>query len=211
MNVGVETLNNVASQRRVRLAVQLLFLVFMGALIATSRRYFDLHMAIPGHTGILWMFLLVTGRAVVKRDGAGVMMGASAALWGEGLGLGHSLHYNLALYSATGLALDILVRTSHVDLAHPLAGLIGGITAHGAKFLFMLIYALGLELPKHFLVVGALTSFGSHLLFGALGGLLAGLALWLASRGGSPRHRRRNERIDDVTKEVSPAKGGPHG
>lgn len=185
------TPSRVSSQASVNLAVQLLFLVFMGGLVALSRRYFGLHLGIPGHTGLLWMFLMVTGRAVVRRDGAGVVMGASTALWGVAIGLNHSLHYNLALYSLTGLGLDLAVRAFRLELGHPLMALVAGAAAHLAKFLFILGYAVGLALPQQFLVVGVGRALGYHLLFGAAGGLLAGLTLWLVSRRDSPLRRLR--------------------
>ncbi len=187
MNAGVEALSTVASRERARLAAQVLFLVIMGGLIVASRRYADLHMGIPGHTGLLWMFLLVTGRAVVRRDGAGVLMGISAALWGETMGLKHTLPYNMMLYAIPGLGLDMAVRAFRMNLAHPLTGMIGGVMAHGAKFLFILGYTAGLDLPRQFLLVGKATALGNHLMFGAAGGLLAGATLWLASRRDSPR------------------------
>ncbi len=190
MNGGTVTPSRIASEAHANLAAQLLFLVFMGGLVAVSRRYFDLHLGIPGHTGLLWIFLMVTGRAVAKRDGAGVVMGASAALWGAGIGLNHSLHYNLALYSLTGLGLDLAARAFRTDLRHPLLALAAGAMAHAVKFLFILGYAVGLGLPKNIFIIGVATSFGYHLLFGALGGLLAGLTLWLVSRRNLLPHLR---------------------
>ncbi len=189
MNVGVETLSSIASRERARWAAQVLFLVMVGGLVAVARRYGGLHLGIPGHTGLLWMFLLVAGRAAVRRDGAGVLIGISAALWGETMGLKHSLPYNMMLYAIPGLGLDMAVRAFRMNLANPLTGMVGGAMAHGAKFLFILGYASGLDLPKQFLIVGKATAFGSHLMFGAAGGLLAGAALWLASRRDSPRRR----------------------
>lgn len=128
------------------------------------------------------MLLLVGSRGLVRRDGAATLVGVSTALWGVPLGLGHSLPYNLALYATAGLALDVLVRVFRLNLAHPLGGLLGGVLAHAAKFGFTLGYSSLFGVLKHFSVVGTLTALEYHLLFGAAGGLAAGLALWKGAK-----------------------------
>ncbi|MCL5264666.1 MAG: hypothetical protein M1343_05660 [Chloroflexi bacterium] len=47
-----------------------------GCLIAAGRTYLDFHLGIPGHTGILWIALLIGGKLVVRRGGSG--LGVSA-------------------------------------------------------------------------------------------------------------------------------------
>lgn len=154
----------------------------MGGAIALTRRYAGLHLGVPGHTGLLWMLLLVGSRALVRRDGAATLVGASTALWSVPLGIGQGLPYNLALYATAGLALDILVRVFRLNLAHPVGGSLGGALAHAAKFGFTLGYSSLFGVLKHFSVVGALTALEYHLLFGAAGGLAAGLALWKGAK-----------------------------
>ena len=163
-------------------AAQVALVIVVGGLIAVSRRYFDLHIGVPGHTGILWMFLLVYGRGLMKRPGAGILMGASAALWLELLGVKQTLPYNLLLHVSVGSIVDVIALTPHIRLSHPLGGLFAGATAHAGKYGFILVHAKVLALPKSFLLAGVVGSFALHLLFGALGGLVAGAVLWLAMR-----------------------------
>ena len=170
-------------------AGQVAFVIIVGGLIAVSRKYFDLHIGVPGHTGILWMFLLVYGRGLMKRPGAGILMGASAALWLELLGVKQTLPYNLLLLVSVGSIVDVVAAAPRIPLSHPLGGLLAGASAHAGKYGFILVHAKVLALPKSFLLVGVMWSFALHLVFGALGGLVAGTVLWLAMRRSEPRNR----------------------
>ena len=164
------------------IVAQVAFVVIVGGLIAVARKYFDLHIGVPGHTGLPWMFFLVYGRGLMDRPGAGVFMGASAAAWLELLGVNQTLPYNLLLYVSVGSIVDVMAGAAHLGLSHPLGGLLAGATAHAGKYGFILVHAKVLALTKPFLLVGVLESFALHLLFGALGGLAAGTILWLAVR-----------------------------
>ncbi len=154
----------------------------MGGLVALSRRYFDLHIGVPGHTGILWMFLLVYSRAIVARPGSATAVGVTAALWGELVGFKEALLYNLLLYSSVGLVADGVAMIPGIRLSNPLGGAVAGATAHSAKYGFILVHAKALGLSKKFLLLGVAQSFAYHAAFGALGGLLAGLLIWWAIR-----------------------------
>ena len=174
-------------------SVQLAYAVFMGGLIAFSRRYFDLHIGLPGHTGILWMFLLVYGRGQMDRRGTGLLMGATAAFWGEALDLRHTFVYNLLLYTSVGAVIDTVAAVPGLRLSHPWGGLIAGATSHAAKYGFIVVHAKALALPKKFLLMGIVKAFAYHLVFGALGGVVAGLLLWAMLRY-SREHRSTHER-----------------
>lgn len=182
MNQGTVALPKTGSRSGYKLAAQILFLVFMGGLIAATRKYLDLSLGIPGHTGLLWMFLMVIGCGTVRRSGSGLAMGASTALWVQAFGTHDSLAYSLLLYSGVGLSMDVVIKAFHMDLAYPLAGLVAGAVGHGAKYLFIVAYATTYALPKHFLVVGIMTSLGYHVLFGVIGGLLGGMVLWMGGK-----------------------------
>ena len=168
---------------------QLAFILIVGGLIAVSRRYFDLHIGVPGHTGILWMFLLVFGRGLMERPGTGILMGVSAGLWLELLGVKQTLPYNVLLHASVGSIMDVMAGVSYLRLSRPIGGLLAGATAHASKYGFILVHAKVLALPKKFLLVGVFKSFALHLVFGALGGVAAGTVLWLALRYSERRTR----------------------
>ncbi len=164
------------------IVTQAAFVVIVGGLMAVARKNFDLHIGVPGHSGLAWIFFLVYGRGLMDRAGAGVLMGASAAVWLEVLGVKQALPYNLLLFISVGSIVDVMAGVARLRLSHPLGGLLTGATAHAGKYGFILVHAKALALPKKFLLVGVVESFGLHLLFGALGGLAAGAILWWAVR-----------------------------
>lgn len=179
----------VDARRALPLLAEVLLLLLGGGLIAASRKYLDLSLGIPGHTGILWMALLVGGKLIVRRDGAGLAMGVSAALWGIPLGLGNSPVYNLALYSLVGAVVDLATRMPGVRLAHPFWAAVAGALAHLTKLAFITAYAMSLGLYRHFWEIGLALSGGYHLLFGALGGLSAVVVFELVRRRNVRRER----------------------
>ena len=132
----------------------------------------DFHLGIPGHTGILWIALLISGKLVVNRKATGLGMGFAAALWGIPMGMGHSPVYNVALYSLTGGAIDLLTTIPGMRIDHLFGAAICGALAHLTKLGFITAYAMSFGLYRNFLEVGLVISAGYHILFGALGGVL---------------------------------------
>lgn len=174
---GVALTRTVSRSARV-LAVQVVFLVFIGGLVVVSRRYLDLSLGIPGHTGFLWMFFMVVGVGMVQRKGAGLLIGASAAVWGEVFGLPRSFGYNMVMYSLAGLTIDMTLTLLHLRAATPLGGMVAGTAGHIAKYVFHTGYSMKWAIASNALTLGIATSLGFHILFGAAGGLLGGLVLW---------------------------------
>jgi hypothetical protein len=85
---------------------------------------------IPGSSGMLWVTPLVIGRIVVRKRGAGILMGVSTALWGVPLGVHNALFYNLFLYGITGLALDLAAVLPFINILNPFGAVFCGLFAH---------------------------------------------------------------------------------
>jgi hypothetical protein len=149
----------------------------MGA-VAVLMKKISFPLGIPGHSGVLWLGALVAGRALVRRDGAGLLMGASMALWAIPIGLKHDFTYNLSLYAATGLALDTVARLPRISIRHPIGAIFCGMLAHMVKFGFIAAAALTGGLTKKFMLFGLVESGLLHLAFGAAAGLLGWGAYW---------------------------------
>lgn len=177
--------SGVVWQRALTWAASPLALVFLGALVAFSRRYLDFHLGIPGHTGFLWLFFLVLGRGLVRRNGSGLFVGASAGVWGTAMGwekdgLLSVLLIDLLVAGAVDVGARLLDgghARSMTRLAHPLGGLAVGGLAHGVKYAVRLGWTSATGTGIRFALFGALPALGSHILFGALGGLAAALVL----------------------------------
>jgi hypothetical protein len=168
-------------KKSVRIALELVFLITMGAVTALGKRV-SLPLGIPGHSALLWLGAMVAGRAVIRKDGAGAVMGVTAALWGVPLGLENSLVHNLWLYGLTGLALDVFTRVPFINVRNPLGAVICGMLAHMVKFGFILTTALTAGTTMHFILFGTLKSAGLHLLFGAIAGIFGWFIYWTANK-----------------------------
>ncbi len=164
---------------RVRLLAQVLFLIGMG-LVATLMKKITFPLEIPGHSGVLWLGTLVAGRALIRRDGAGLLMGASMAMWAIPVGLKQGFIYNLGLYGASGLTLDMVARLPKISIRHPLGAIFCGMMAHMVKFGFIAYPVLVLGITnKKFMLVGPVETGLLHLAFGGAAGLLGWGAYWV--------------------------------
>jgi len=161
----------------IRAILQILFVLGMGFLATVGKKIHPA-MGIPGSSAVFWLAPLVLGRALVRRDGTGVFMGASMALFGIPIGLNNTILYNFALYGVTGFALDIAARLPKINITKWYGAIICGTLAHMVKFGFILGASLSSSVTKHFIIVGIMQSFGLHVAFGIASGLLA----WIVYR-----------------------------
>lgn len=157
-------------------------MIGIGALLAASRRYLDFGVGIPGSAGLLWIGILVGGRLLVRRDGAGLAIGVTTALWAIPLGSDKAFGYNVVLFGLAGVSLDLLFRVPFLKVDHPLGAALCGAVAHMMKFGVIVYSGLTLGLYRHFLEVGLFTSAGNHILFGAISACAAAIAIGTARR-----------------------------
>lgn len=173
------------------LLLQILGIVLFGALAAVGKKA-TMDLGIAGHSALLWLSVMVAGRALIQRDGAGFAIGLSTALWGMPAGFNNSLLHNIGLYGTTGLVLDLAARSSLLDLRHPLGAIVGGALAHMVKFGFILGKASISVTARRFVLMGVLQSATLHLFFGLVAGL-AGFGIWSLFK---PRMKRSNNSTD---------------
>ncbi|MBI4181187.1 MAG: hypothetical protein HY528_04575 [Chloroflexi bacterium] len=157
--------------QKVKTLRQVLLLVGIGV-VATLAKRLEPSLGIPGSSAPLWLGTLVAGRAIVRRDGAGVLMGASVAVMGIPVGLNNTFLHNLSLYGLTGLSLDIIARLPKINIRNPLGAIVCGASAHMVKFGFIIGAAYASPVTKHFLVVGLTQAALLHLTFGATAGII---------------------------------------
>lgn len=157
--------------RKVRMLRQVLLLIGIGV-VATLAKRFEPSLGIPGSSAPLWLGTLVAGRAIVRRDGAGALMGASLAVMGIPVGLNNTFLHNLSLYGITGLALDIIARLPKINIRNLPGAVLCGASAHMVKFGFITGAAYASPVTKHFLIVGLTQSAFLHLAFGAVAGIV---------------------------------------
>ena len=156
--------------------VHILGIVLFGFLSAVGKKA-TMDLGISGHSALLWLTVMVAGRALIHRDGVGLALGVSTALWGIPAGFNHTLLHNIGLYGATGMALDLVARSSWINLRNPFGAMFGGACAHMVKFAFILGKATVSSTAKRFVMIGILQSATLHLVFGMVAGL-AGFGIW---------------------------------
>lgn len=157
--------------KRVRIATKLILIAAFSALAAAAK---DLHpsVGIPGSSAIFWLTAMVIGRAAVKMEFTGTLTGIGVAAWGIPFGLENSFGYRILLYGLTGLLLDIMTKLPKISLDNPIGAAVCGLTAHVAKFGFIVFAALSSSVTKHFVLVGFLNSALLHAAFGIAAGLI---------------------------------------
>ena len=175
----MQTLAPSRSTRRRSAAEDVLLAIAIGLVAAAAKRYLDFSLGIPGHAGVGWIAVLVSGRLINGRPGMATVAGLSMGIWGVPVGLGHSIGYNMILYGMAGVLLD-----SGSMLKLPLrrlwGAMIAGTTVHLAKFGYIFANAWMADMIRNVEVYGLLRSLANHIVFGAAGGMVG----WLLWRSG---------------------------
>ncbi|HSD83263.1 MAG TPA: hypothetical protein VLG46_05370 [Anaerolineae bacterium] len=155
-----------------------LLLLGLGAAIVALVKVFDLSLKLPGHTGIVWLALLLIGRTTSNYRWAASVSGVGSAvvsllpLWG----FGDPLKWLSFLLVA--VALDVLFnlfsRWQHAVLFLAVSGSL----AHAVKPLSRILISSFTGLQYTSLLTGALYPLAMHLLFGFIGALVGVGMVW---------------------------------
>jgi hypothetical protein len=169
-----------------------LFLALIAALIFLGKSFLRVPVHVPGHSGIVWIALMVIGRGLVNRRGAGVLMGLIAGALVTFGAPGKEGLFEWTKYVAAGAILDLLVWTVGNDLETWWKAALVGAGAHLAKLVTATLMAWVLGLPLDIVVIGLGLTATTHVVFGALGGALGALVLTQLRR--VPQFRTLGER-----------------
>ena len=165
-------------------------IALISALIIASRAMLRVPLHIPGHSGVLWMALLIVGRGIVKRPTAGTLIGLITGIVAVALVPGREGILTAVKYIVPGITVDLLTPLFRGRLDRPIPAVLIAATAHLAKLISALIMGVALGIPSGFLALGLGFAAVTHIGFGALGGLLGALVLSRLERAGivaSPR------------------------
>jgi hypothetical protein len=164
-----------------------LILALLGALIVAAKIVVRLPVKLTAHSTLFWMLFLVLGKGLVPRFGSGLMMGLFSGLLAVLMGVGKQGVFVFFKFFVPGLTLDLLAPLLFLlfgrqALARPWAGATLGILLNLAKLAtgVALAHLLDFPLEKMEALVGVVML--GHVVFGGLGGVLAGLALRRLSR-----------------------------
>lgn len=159
-------------------------IALVSALIIGAKFYLRMPLHIPGHSGLFWMALMVVGVGLVRRPGAGTLIGLLTALLATALLPGRQGLLTGVKYFIPGLLFDILVPLLGGRLDRTTVAVVIAAAANVAKLATAYVIGLVAGIPSGFLALGLGFASTTHLVFGALGGLLGSIVLRRLLRAG---------------------------
>ncbi|MHC1708617.1 MAG: hypothetical protein AB9842_13990 [Bacteroidales bacterium] len=166
------SISKVSPNSAVRVLLEVLFLLALGALAAILHSKLKIPLQLPGRQGMLFMALLILGRMSSNLSPAAFIscLGSSAIMMGGVFSFGDP--FTPLIYPVLGLVLDIVFRMVSNNKYNIL------IISIIAGFAWMmipasrLIISLFTSFPFHSFRYGPLIPFLTHLIFGFTGGIL---------------------------------------
>lgn len=152
-------------------------LSMFGTLIGVTNFLLKLPIGIPGHTSVYWMGLLVLGKGLFPKPGAGTIMGIVSGILGVVFGLGKEGPLLAFKFIVPGVLLDILALLFLYQLASVWVGGICGALISLSKLLASIVLGVILHVPMVFLTMGFGYASLLHVVFGAIGGILASILI----------------------------------
>jgi ABC-type thiamin/hydroxymethylpyrimidine transport system permease subunit len=164
---------------------QLILLALMAALIVVAKIALRLPLQLSGHSGIVWMAIVIVAAGVVRKPGAATLVGLTSGLLAAFLGLGDFGALNTFLsYTAVGLGTDVALWLLGGNPENVAVAVVAATFGHLAKFLVKWGMGVLTGAPLGFVALGLLRAMIGYLVFGALGGLLGALTLRALKRAG---------------------------
>lgn len=152
-------------------------LTMFGTLISVSRFVFQMPIGVPGHTSVYWMGLLMLGKGLIPKFGAGTIMGIVSGILAIVFGLGKEGPLMAFKCIIPGVLLDILAFLFFNKLESIWVGVIIGALISWSKLLTSIVLGIILDIPMVFLAMGFGYATLLHVVFGAAGGVLAAVLI----------------------------------
>ncbi len=152
-------------------------LTMFGTLISVSRFVFQMPIGVPGHTSVYWMGLLMLGKGLIPKFGAGTIMGIVSGILAIVFGLGKEGPLMAFKCIVPGVLLDILAILFFNKLESIWVGIIIGSLISWSKLMASIALGIILDIPMVFLAMGFGYATLLHVVFGAAGGVLAAVLI----------------------------------
>jgi ABC-type thiamin/hydroxymethylpyrimidine transport system permease subunit len=156
---------------------ELAILALFAALVAISKAVLRMPLHVPGHSGITWMAILLVSRAVIRRPGAGTLVGLVSGLLAVMIVGGREGLLLWLKYLTPGIMMDLAAFATGERLHHPAVAIIAGALANITKLSTSLIVSLLLGIPMGYIALGLGLAATTHVVFGALGGWLGAVVV----------------------------------
>lgn len=145
----------------------------LGGLVFVMKTAFRMPLSIPGHTGIFLVIPVIIGVAIIKKPLSGTYIGLVAGVLLSFFGISGLHVFDVFQYTALGASIDGTGYLFQYRLDMAPVGILAGIAGNVAKMLVNYAVDLAIGVPFVVVAVGAGISSISHVLFGALGGLIS--------------------------------------
>jgi len=155
----------------------LLLIALVAALCMVVKQLLRVPINVPGHSGVLWVALFVICRGLVDKRGTGVVLGIVTGLLAQFAGFGHQGPFEWTKWVAAGIVLEVLALVIPGDLRGWGKAAAVGAGLHLGKLAALTLAGLLLRVPVALLLLGLGWSASTHVVFGAVGGVLGALAL----------------------------------
>lgn len=163
---------------------ELLLLGMLAALVVLANVALRLPVRMPGHSGIVWMAVLISARAIVPKFGAALAVALFSATLAALIGVGDKGALDTFLsYVAAGVGVDAVLAGS-ARTAPALRCALAGAAGNLAKLGMKVVLDIWIGIPTGFVLVGRLYPALTHGLFGVAGGYLGFVVVDALRRAG---------------------------
>jgi hypothetical protein len=163
---------------------ELLLLAMLAALIVATNVALRFPIRMPGHSGVVWMALLVTAATVVPKLGAATTAACVSGLLAAFVGIGDRGALDTVLsYATAGVGVDLaMMILGREARAVPcvVAGALGNLLKLGMK----VVLDVWIGIPAGFVLLGRLYPAVTYTVFGLAGGYLGFLVVSALRRAG---------------------------
>lgn len=173
------------SSWRMPLRAQMI-IALVSALIVAAKFYLNLPIHVPGHSGIFWMALIVIGVGIVRRPGAGTLIGLVSGILATLFVPGRQGIFVGVKYLSAGFTVDVLTQLLGGRLDRYLVAILVAAAGNVAKLASAYLIGALAGVPGGFLALGLGLASSTHLAFGALGGWIGAVVLKRLRRAGIP-------------------------
>ena len=146
----------------------------MGAIIFVMKMALRMPLHIPGHTGIFLVIPVIVGVAIIRKFGSGTYIGIVSGILISFFGIGGMHVFDIFQYTAFGASIGLVGYLLQYRFDSTPVSILAGITGSISGMLVNFAVHLAIGVPFVVVVVSAGISSVSHLIFGALGGLISG-------------------------------------
>lgn len=159
-------------------------LSMLAALVFALRLYLRIPMHIPGKSGVFWVVPIIIGVGIVGKPGSGIYIGFLSGVLAALLGMGDNGVLEGINYLVMGTVIDAGAFLFRSRLDNVLVGIFLGALGNLAKMVSNSYIDMSMGVPAAYVVVGMATTFGTHALFGGIGGGIAAVLLGRLYRSG---------------------------